>query len=374
MELLPEEIDRISDELAIGFCALPERCSGFGIRKWVNGAFTFTPDGNPLVGPVPGLRNYWAACGCMSGFSQGGAIGLVLANWMVEGDPGADIFGMDVARYGSFASNDKYLRDMTAQFYARRFVIAYPNEELPAGRPLKMTPSYDAQRGRRCALRRGLGHGDAAVFRAGQAGLRRGALAPALECATASSRRRLPRRALRPGCSTPASTAATRCPGRAPKRGSNACSPTGCRPSASSARADARAVGQTHGRSDCRAARTGAVLAGGLLSSAAVAPAVVPRPSAGLRRRNRESVRKLARLLALGSAVARHPRPAHPRGCRRCGVAVSRLSAARHRTHAGLVVARLSLTGELGYEITRAGERSSAPCAMRCSSTARRSA
>ena len=82
----------------------------------------------------------------MSGFSQGGAIGLVLANWITEGDPGADIFGMDVARYGGFASNDRYLREMTAQFYARRFVIAYPNEELPAGRPLKMTPSYDAQR------------------------------------------------------------------------------------------------------------------------------------------------------------------------------------------------------------------------------------
>lgn len=145
MELLPEEIDRIGEELAIGFARFP-RLQQIGIRKWVNGAFTFTPDGNPLVGPVPGLRNFWAACGCMSGFSQGGAIGLVLANWMVEGDPGADIFGMDVARYGSFASNDKYLRDTTAQFYARRFVIAYPNEELPAGRPLKMTPSYDAQK------------------------------------------------------------------------------------------------------------------------------------------------------------------------------------------------------------------------------------
>jgi dimethylglycine dehydrogenase len=144
MELLPEEIDRISEELAIGFARFP-RLQEIGIRKWVNGAFTFTPDGNPLVGPVPGLRNFWTACGCMSGFSQGGAIGLVLANWMVEKDPGADIFGMDVARYGAFASNDKYLRDMTAQFYARRFVIAYPNEELPAGRPLKMTPSYDAQ-------------------------------------------------------------------------------------------------------------------------------------------------------------------------------------------------------------------------------------
>ncbi len=145
MDLLPEDIERISPELTIGFQRFPSLLEA-GIRKWVNGAFTFTPDGNPLVGPVPGLRNYWAACGCMSGFSQGGAIGLVLANWLVDGDPGADIFGMDIARYGAFASNDRYLRDMTAQFYARRFVIAYPNEELPAGRPLKMTPSYDAQR------------------------------------------------------------------------------------------------------------------------------------------------------------------------------------------------------------------------------------
>jgi dimethylglycine dehydrogenase len=145
MDLIPEEIDRISPELTIGFKRFPtlERA---GIRRWVNGAFTFTPDGNPLVGPVPGLTNYWVACGCMSGFSQGGAIGLVLSNWMVDNDPGTDIFGMDVARYGSFASNDRYLRDMTAQFYARRFIISYPNEELPAGRPLKTTPSYDAQR------------------------------------------------------------------------------------------------------------------------------------------------------------------------------------------------------------------------------------
>ncbi len=144
MELLPEDIDRIGPELAMGFARFPALAQA-GIRRWVNGAFTFTPDGNPLVGPVPGLRNFWAACGCMSGFSQGGAIGLVLANWIIEGDPGSDVFGMDVARYGAFACNDRYLCDTTAQFYARRFVIAYPNEELPAGRPLKTTPSHDAQ-------------------------------------------------------------------------------------------------------------------------------------------------------------------------------------------------------------------------------------
>ena len=140
--LFPEELDRIMPELSIGFARFPV-LQEVGIKRWVNGAFTFTPDGNPLVGPVAGLPGYWAACGCMAGFSQGAGIGLALANWIVDGDPGDDVFGMDVARFGPYATNDRYLRDTTAQFYARRFVMAYPNEELPAGRPLKTTPCYE---------------------------------------------------------------------------------------------------------------------------------------------------------------------------------------------------------------------------------------
>ena len=144
-ELFPPELNRITPELSIGFQRFPV-LNGIGIKRWVNGAFTFTPDGNPLVGPVAGIPNYWAACGCMAGFSQGAGIGLALANWIADGDPGTDVFGMDVARFGPYASNDRYLREMTAQFYARRFVMAYPNEELPAGRPLKTTPCYDTFR------------------------------------------------------------------------------------------------------------------------------------------------------------------------------------------------------------------------------------
>ncbi len=140
--LFPEEIDRILPELSIGFERFPV-LQEVGIKRWVNGAFTFTPDGNPLVGPVSGIPNYWAACGCMAGFSQCAGIGLAVANWIVDGDPGYDVFGMDVARFGPYAANDRYLRETTAQFYARRFVMAYPNEELPAGRPLKTTPCYD---------------------------------------------------------------------------------------------------------------------------------------------------------------------------------------------------------------------------------------
>ena len=145
MELIPPEIERISPELSIGFERFPA-LQNVGIKRWVNGAFTVTPDGNPLMGPVPGVRNYWAACGVMAGFSQCAAIGLALANWIVDGDPGDDVFGMDVARFGGFACNERYLLETTAQFYARRFLIAYPNEDLPAGRPLKTTPAYDVLR------------------------------------------------------------------------------------------------------------------------------------------------------------------------------------------------------------------------------------
>ena len=141
MELIPEEFDRIAPQLSHGFNRFPilERV---GVKRWVNGAFTFTPDGNPLVGPVPGLQNFWVACGVMAGFSQGGGVGLSLAQWMIDGEPEADIFGMDVARYGAFASDDNYLSETARQFYARRFVMAYPNEELPAGRPVKTSPIH----------------------------------------------------------------------------------------------------------------------------------------------------------------------------------------------------------------------------------------
>ncbi len=142
MTLFPEDVDRISPELEMGFRRFPalERA---GIKRWVNGAFTFAPDGNPLVGPVRGVPNYWAACGVMGGYSQCAAIGLALSSWIVDGDPGDDVYAMDVARFGDYAANDDYLKQTTAQFYARRFVIAYPDEQLPAGRPLRTTPAYD---------------------------------------------------------------------------------------------------------------------------------------------------------------------------------------------------------------------------------------
>lgn len=142
MELIPEEIDRIAPQLIHGFKRFPV-LDKVGVKRWVNGAFTFTPDGNPLVGPVPGLRNFWVACGVMAGFSQGGGVGLSLAQWMIDGEPEADVYGMDIARYGEFASEDQYLTATARQFYARRFVLTYPNEEIPAGRPLNTSAIHE---------------------------------------------------------------------------------------------------------------------------------------------------------------------------------------------------------------------------------------
>lgn len=143
MELFQEQTDRIEKELICAYERYPA-LENVGIKTWVNGAFTFSPDGNPLVGPVRGKRGYWSACAVMAGFLQGGGVGKTLAEWMIHGEPEADAWSMDVARYGDFAQNKRYIKETTGQFYSRRFVMTYPNEQLPAGRPMKTAPAYSA--------------------------------------------------------------------------------------------------------------------------------------------------------------------------------------------------------------------------------------
>jgi dimethylglycine dehydrogenase len=140
MDLIPEDLERIGDELVKGFERSPA-LSKAGIKRWVNGAFTFTPDGNPLIGPV-GPKGFWVACGVMAGFSQGGGVGKALSEWMVYGRTEEDVFSMDISRFGDYCSNTKYLQEMSSQFYARRFTLTYPNEQLPAGRPYKTSGAH----------------------------------------------------------------------------------------------------------------------------------------------------------------------------------------------------------------------------------------
>ncbi len=149
-ELLPDNLGRIGDALEFAFHRYPVLARA-GIKQVINGPFTFAPDGNPLVGPVPGLTNYWCACAVMAGFSQGGGVGLTLAEWMVNGEPTRDVFAMDVARFGDFVTRP-WVREKVRENYQRRFSVSYPNEELPVGRPLNTTPAYGIWQSRRAVF------------------------------------------------------------------------------------------------------------------------------------------------------------------------------------------------------------------------------
>ena len=140
-QLLAPDLERIAANLDVGFSHFPI-FNQVGIKQTINGPFTFAPDGNPLIGPVKGQRGHWLACGVMAGLSQGGGVGLSMANWMTEGDPGFDVWGMDNARFGDWAT-PRYTNAKVRENYGRRFRITFPNEELPAARGLLKSPIYD---------------------------------------------------------------------------------------------------------------------------------------------------------------------------------------------------------------------------------------
>ncbi len=140
-ELLNPDIDRIADRLEMSFERIPA-IGEAGIKDIINGPFTFGPDGNPMIGPVPGMKNYWCAVGVMAGFCQGGGVGLTMAEWMIDGEPSIDVWAMDVARFGEFASPE-WGTVKSSENYERRFVMTFPNETLPKGRRQKTTALYD---------------------------------------------------------------------------------------------------------------------------------------------------------------------------------------------------------------------------------------
>ena len=140
-ELLPDDLDKVEASIEFAYRRFPVLATA-GVKNVIHGPFTFAPDGNPLVGPVPGHQNYWSACGVMAGFSQAGGVGLMLAQWMIEGECERDVTALDVARYGKWITPG-YTRPKVVENYQNRFSVSYPNQELPAARPHRTTPMYD---------------------------------------------------------------------------------------------------------------------------------------------------------------------------------------------------------------------------------------
>lgn len=116
--------------------------TGIAKKSPVNGPISMTPDGRPLLGPLPGFANYFVATGFMNGLSLAGGAGKALAEWIIEGEPPLDLFALDIARFGSFAGRH-FTKAAASTAYKRHFAIRFPHDRPPIGGPLKRTALHD---------------------------------------------------------------------------------------------------------------------------------------------------------------------------------------------------------------------------------------
>jgi len=143
-ELLPDDLDRIEENIMRACERLPVLAEA-GVKRVINGPMIWSPDSAALFGPVPELRNYYCCNGIIPGFSQSGGLGLLLAQWIVEGEPELDLFPWDMARYGDWASKS-FTKARALDCYGHRFKIHFPYEEREAGRPVRARPVHERQK------------------------------------------------------------------------------------------------------------------------------------------------------------------------------------------------------------------------------------
>lgn len=139
-ELLPNDLERIAPHVQMAMERVPVLQKA-AIKRTVNGPIPHTPDGAPLIGPAPGLRDYWLLCGFAVGIAQGGGSGQALAQWLVHGEAELDMVEFDPRRFGPYATTD-YVVERAVEAYDRMYALGYPHETWPAGRPAKTTPLY----------------------------------------------------------------------------------------------------------------------------------------------------------------------------------------------------------------------------------------
>ena len=140
-ELFQEDLERIEQHIESAMFRVPA-FGEVGVKRVYNGAIAYTPDGNPIIGPAPGLKNFWLSEGHSFGITAAGGAGWQLAEWMVEGEPTIDMSGVDPRRYGNYAT-ESYLIEKNEEAYANVFTTHFPDEEREGARPLRTTPCYD---------------------------------------------------------------------------------------------------------------------------------------------------------------------------------------------------------------------------------------
>ena len=146
-DLFQLDLERIEDQYMAMNHRIPsaEDC---GLKDDFNGPICYTPDGNPLVGPAPGLRNMWLAEGFSFGITAAGGTGYYLAQMMVDGEAEIDMASLDPKRYSSNWMTTEFAARKNEEAYNHVYILHHPDEERPACRPLRTVPAYDRQKAR----------------------------------------------------------------------------------------------------------------------------------------------------------------------------------------------------------------------------------
>lgn len=147
-DLFDDDLERIEDNMMRAIERVPVVGTA-GIKRVINGPMIWSPDSNVLLGPVPEKKGYFCCNGIIPGFSQSGGMGLMVAQWIIEGEMQYDMFPWDMARFGAWATQGAtgktFTKERVRDQYANRFKIHFPNEERSAGRAVRTRPVHDLQ-------------------------------------------------------------------------------------------------------------------------------------------------------------------------------------------------------------------------------------
>ena len=143
-DLLQLDLERIEEEYLSFNHRLPssENC---GLKDDFNGPICYTPDGNPLIGPAPGVDNFWFAEGFSFGITAAGGAGYYLAQLITEGEAEIDMWSLDPRRFGKWVTRN-YAVKKNEEAYEHVYILHHPDEERPAARPLRTAPCYERMR------------------------------------------------------------------------------------------------------------------------------------------------------------------------------------------------------------------------------------
>jgi len=141
-QLFPDDLDRLEWYLNDAIARVPILGTA-GLSKVINGPIPYAPDGNPLIGPMPGVPNAFEACVFTFGIAQAGGAGKVLAEWVTEGQTEWDMWSCDPRRFTAFAAEPDYAVAKGMEIYGNEYAINFPRHAWPAARNRKLSPIHD---------------------------------------------------------------------------------------------------------------------------------------------------------------------------------------------------------------------------------------